>query len=90
MSAAEDAVIAWLRERGFDPETHAADYDLLENRVIDSLHFMEFVHLLEQHTHRELLAEGLVLDQFRTFAAIRENFLAGSADEPDEVEEETI
>lgn len=76
MVSAEDAVIAWLRSRGFDSEVHTADYDLIENRVVDSLHFTEFIFLLEQFTNRQIPTEGLVLDRLRTLRAIRENFLA--------------
>ncbi|MBA3771534.1 MAG: acyl carrier protein [Ramlibacter sp.] len=78
----------WLTGRGFDPDTQAGDFDLIENRVIDSLHFMEFVLLLEQLTGRQILADGLTLDPFRTFNGIREHFLAGT--ETGDVEEEVL
>lgn len=88
MSSADAAVVAWLRSRGFDPEAHGADHDLIENRVIDSLHFMEFVLLLEQFAQRQILVEGMTLDHFRTLRAIRDNFLADA--ECDDMEEEAI
>lgn len=80
--------MAWLRGRGFDAAVHDAGHDLIENRVIDSLHFMEFVLLLEQFTNRQILTEGMTLESFRTLAAIRHNFLAGMP--CDDMEEEAI
>lgn len=88
MSSAEDAVTAWLSSRGFDYQLHGADYDLIENRVIDSLHFMEFILLLEQFTQRQILTGGMTLDRFRTLRSIRDNFLSDA--ECGDMEEESI
>ena len=88
MSSAEDEITAWLRGRGFDTDVHTPDYDLIENRVIDSLHFMEFVLLLEEFTGRQILTEGITLDRFRTLRAIREHFLIGT--DCSDMEEEAI
>lgn len=84
MTSAESAIRDWLRTRGADVEAIDLDYDLVEHRVIDSLHFMEFVLLVEQFTGRDILADGVTVDRFRTMRAIRDNFLV--ADES--VEEE--
>lgn len=76
MTSAEKAITDWLRARGASAETIDPDHDLIENRLLDSLHFMEFVLLLEEHTGRDILVDGPSLGQFRTLRAIRDNFLA--------------
>ena len=58
-------------------DTIPDDLDLIENRVIDSLDFMEFVFVLEEVTGRANLLDGVSVDAFRTRAAIRRTFLAG-------------
>ncbi|MFF5472390.1 acyl carrier protein [Streptomyces achromogenes] len=70
----------WLHSRNPELDEIPADLDLIENRVIDSLAFMEFILLLEDVVGRELPVNELTVDQFRTLDDIRKNFLteAGS------------
>lgn len=68
-------VIDWLRARNPELDEIPADLDLIENRVVDSLAFMEFILFLEDLIGRELSLSELSADQFRTLAAIRKNFL---------------
>jgi acyl carrier protein len=79
-------IVAWLQAR--HPEIELADdFDLIENRVIDSLHFMEFLFLLQEVTGRDISLDGISLDHFRTLRAIRANFFDASGADVDETEE---
>lgn len=53
------------------------DLDLIENRVIDSLGFMNFVFFLEELTGRELIAEAQSANSFRTLRIIDREILQG-------------
>ena len=53
------------------------DVDLIENRVIDSLGFMNFVFFLEELTGRELIAEAQSANSFRTLRIIEREILHG-------------
>ncbi|MEE1808966.1 acyl carrier protein [Streptomyces sp. BE133] len=78
----EDAlkpVTDWLRARNPEAGVIPADLDLIENRIIDSLGFMEFILLLEDLVGRELPLEELDVDRFRSLQAIHDNFLSPSA-----------
>ena len=74
---AEARILEWLLARNPELQAIPDDMDLIENRVIDSLDFMEFVFLLEEVTGRSNLLDGVSVDAFRSLAAIRSTFLAG-------------
>ena len=71
----EGKIKNWILARKSELVDIPPDYDLIENRAIDSLHFAEFVLLLEELTGREIPFERINLDHFRTLVLIRENFL---------------
>jgi acyl carrier protein len=52
-----------------DPET-----DLIKSRILESLQVVELVLFIEQRTGREVLAEHLNADTFRTLNSIFRNF----------------
>lgn len=64
----------WILKRHPDREDIAPDLDLIENRLIDSLSFVEFVFLLEQQSGRTIEMETLEVDAIRTLAAVESNF----------------
>ncbi|MGW0395408.1 holo-ACP synthase [Streptomyces sp. NPDC003042] len=64
----------WLLARHTELEDIPSDLDLIEHRLIDSLSFVEFVFLLEQHSGRSIQMETLEIDEIRTFAAIEAHF----------------
>jgi acyl carrier protein len=72
-----DQVKSWLLRR--KPELQETDLDLdldlIENRVIDSLGFIDFVFFLEELTGRELQANTESVNSFRTLRAIQEDIL---------------
>ena len=55
------------------------DLDLIENRVIDSLSFLDFVFFLEELTGRELQASAETVSSFRTLRAIQEKVIDADA-----------
>lgn len=69
----------WLLARHEELDDIAPDLDLIENRLIDSLSFVEFVFLLEQHSGRSIQMETLEVDEIRTLAAIETHFFAAQA-----------
>ncbi|KLL09656.1 MULTISPECIES: acyl carrier protein [Protofrankia] len=70
-------IVDWLRERNPEFDEIPPDLDLIENRLVDSLGFMEFILLLEDVVGRELPVTELSVDQFRTLDTIEENFFGG-------------
>ncbi|MGY3061291.1 acyl carrier protein [Streptomyces sp. TE3672] len=77
MDDAIKPVVDWLRERNPTVEEIPEDLDLIENRLIDSLAFMEFILLLEDVIGRELHLDQIDVDQFRTLRSLTDHFLKG-------------
>ncbi|MEU9865322.1 acyl carrier protein [Streptomyces sp. NPDC047971] len=71
----------WILERHPEREDIAPDLDLIENRLIDSLSFVEFVFLLEQESGRSIQMETLEVEEIRTLAAIGTHFFADTRQE---------
>lgn len=71
----------WILERHPEREDIAPDLDLIENRLIDSLSFVEFVFLLEQECGRSIQMETLEVDEIRTLAAIEKHFFTDTREE---------
>ncbi|HEX3131570.1 MAG TPA: acyl carrier protein [Thermoanaerobaculia bacterium] len=65
----------WLLERKPEIGDLDPDFDLIDNRVIDSLSFLDFVFFLEELTGRELQATAETVHYFRTLRAIEGNIL---------------
>lgn len=76
--AGMDAVVRYLLTKRPDLESIDPDYDLVENRVLDSLGFVNFLYVLEEQTGREIPVETVTPADFRTINAIRKRFF----DEP--------
>ena len=70
-----EQVRGWLLGRRPDLVEIDLDLDLIENRVIDSLGFLDFVFFLEELTGRELQAALQSVNSFRTLRAIQGNIL---------------
>jgi acyl carrier protein len=51
------------------------DMDLIENRIIDSLSFTDFIFFLEGLTGRELQTNAQSVHAFRTLRAIQDEIL---------------
>jgi acyl carrier protein len=73
-----DQIRAWLKKRKPELPELDLDLDLIENRVIDSLMFVDFLFFLEELTGRDL--EGVrTTHQFRTLRSIRDHVLLADA-----------
>ncbi|UQX04713.1 acyl carrier protein [Streptomyces sp. RerS4] len=77
MNDAIKPVVDWLLERNPDIEEIPEDLDLIENRLVDSLGFMEFVLLLEDLIGRELQLNQIDVDHFRTLRSLQHHYLKG-------------
>jgi acyl carrier protein len=71
-------VVEFLRSKHPDLERIDPQLDLIENRILDSLHFVEFMYLLEEMTGQEISLEEVSAEDFRTLAAIRAKFFDGA------------
>ncbi|OEV05588.1 phosphopantetheine-binding protein [Streptomyces oceani] len=74
MSEGLEQVKQWILKRHPERTDIAPDTDLIDNRLIDSLSFVEFVFLLEQLSGRSIDMDTLEVDEIRTLAAIEEQF----------------
>ncbi|MET8750843.1 acyl carrier protein [Streptomyces sp. NPDC004667] len=77
MDEAIKPVVDWLLEHNPTVEEIPEDLDLIENRLIDSLGFMEFILLLEDLIGRELHLDQIDVNQFRTLRSLSDHFLKG-------------
>ena len=73
-----DQIVGWIKERKPEVDDLDLDLDLIDNRVIDSLNFVNFLFFLEEITGRDLQELGQTTHPFRTLRSIRDNVLAGS------------
>jgi acyl carrier protein len=54
------------------------DHDLIESRILDSLGFVEFILLIEEHSGREISIDSVSKEDFRTIDSIRKRFFDGA------------
>ncbi len=80
---AEETILEYLRSRAPGAARIDPDLDLLENRIIDSLGFTEFVFFLEELRGIPLDLDDVRADDFRTVRAIGLNFMAHLAGQAD-------
>lgn len=69
----------WLLARKPEVADIDDDLDLIENRLIDSLSFLDFVYFLESVCGRELTATAETVDSFRTLRSIQGRILDAGA-----------
>lgn len=69
-----DFVIDYLRAKRPDLEHIDPDFDLIENRVLDSLGFVDFLYLLEEQTGQEISLDTVSAEDFRTINRIKARF----------------
>lgn len=78
MSTNEEKIAAvkrWLLTRKPQLGDIDLDLDLIENRIIDSLGFVEFLLFLEQLAGRELPTDAPSIKAYRTLRSLRDNVL---------------
>lgn len=66
---------SWLIARKPEIEDIDPDFDIIENRVVDSLSFTEFIIFLEEVSGRDLQVHSGSVNMFRTLRTIEENVL---------------
>lgn len=69
-----DVIVSYLLSKRPDLTEIPHDLDLIENRVLDSLGFVNFLYVLEEQTGQEILMEQVTPEDFRTINAIRRRF----------------
>lgn len=67
-------VAAYLLRRRPDLGSIDPDLDLIENRVLDSLGFVDFMYLLEEHTGEQVSLDTVCAEDFRTLNTIKARF----------------
>ena len=73
-----DQVTAWILARHPELTDLDPECDLIDNRLIDSMSFLEFIALIERLTGRPVDVETLDLDHFRTLNRIEQAFFSDS------------
>lgn len=70
-------IIDYLLSKNPELTSIDPDLDLIESRVLDSLGFVNFLYVLEEHTGREIALDQVSPEDFRTVNRIAERFLGG-------------
>ncbi len=65
----------WIISRHDEPVDISYDTDLIENRLIDSLQFADFLFFIEEITGTEIDLAAVDLQTFRTLRSIESHFL---------------
>lgn len=80
MSPELEQIIAWINSRHPQVGRIDPDYDLIENRLIDSLGFVEFIILIEKLSGRTLNVNDMNVESLRSLANIERTFFTGPSD----------
>ena len=75
-------VTAYLLTRRPDLAAIEPELDLIENRILDSLGFVNFLYALEEETGREILLEQVSPEDFRTINRISQRFFGEPSSVP--------
>ena len=67
-------VIDYLKAKRPDLDSIDEDLDLIENRILDSLGFVDFLYLLEERTGQQISLDTVSAEDFRTLNRIRARF----------------
>lgn len=66
----------WLLDRRPELTKLEANYDLIENRILDSLALLSFINFIQELIGRELNVDAHSANSFRTLQSIRDAVLA--------------
>ena len=69
-----ELVLGYLRAKRPDLPTIDPELDLIENRILDSLGFIDFLYLLEESTGRQITLDSVSAEDFRTLNRIKARF----------------
>lgn len=70
----KEVIRAFLEASGHDVSAIDDDTDLIESRLIDSLHFVEFVFYLEEAAGCQIDPRDLSINDLRTIDSIERKF----------------
>jgi acyl carrier protein len=73
---ADDLVLSYLLARRPELDSIDPDLDLIDNRLIDSLSFVNFLYVLEEQSGRQISLDEVSPEDFRTLRRIRERFFS--------------
>jgi acyl carrier protein len=74
---ADDLVLSYLLARRPELTSIDPDLDLIDNRIIDSLSFVNFLYVLEEQSGQQISLDEVSPEDFRTLRRIRERFFSG-------------
>ncbi|MCW5253896.1 MULTISPECIES: acyl carrier protein [unclassified Streptomyces] len=75
-SAGIEDVRAWILGRHPDRTSVSDDENLIENRLVDSLSFVELVYTIEGASGAEIDFDAIDIQDFQTLSAIEKAFFA--------------
>lgn len=78
MSAQMDKLRFYIKHDLKSPIEISDDIDLIDNRLIDSLRFVEFVLLISEISGKNISLEEVNVDDFRTLERIREVYFTNT------------
>lgn len=73
-AAVPEFITTFLRTKCPDSGPIAEDEDLVDSGVLNSMHFVELLYLIESELDAEISMDDVTADDFRTIARIRERF----------------
>jgi acyl carrier protein len=76
ISGTIDDVRDWILAKQEDRSSIDPTEDLIENRLIDSLTFVEFVFVIERASGAVIDVDTIDIDDFRSLAAVEKAFFA--------------
>ncbi len=53
----------------------ALDFDLIDNAIVDSLSFVEYVLVIEEICGKEVVVDDTVLEKVRTLERVQRNYM---------------
>ncbi|MFB7498259.1 acyl carrier protein [Streptomyces sp. NPDC056161] len=71
-----DKVRDWILGRHADRTELAADVNIIENRLVDSLSFVELVYVIEDASGAEIDFDNIDIEDFQSLATIEKAFFA--------------
>lgn len=73
-TAVPEFITTFLRSKCPDSDTIGAHEDLVDAGVLNSMHFVELLYLIEAELGAEISMDDVTTDDFRTIANIKARF----------------
>jgi acyl carrier protein len=78
-TAVPQFITSFLESKCPDVGPIGVDEDLVLTGVLNSMHFVELLYLIEAELHTEISLDEVTPDDFRTIASIRDRFFPETA-----------